>query len=387
MSFEDVDAAAFAADEPTAPSPKEEDDDLSDDDLDDDSADESEDEPEGEDEDSDEEEDDEEDEDEEEEEPAEEEGSEDGKDAAGVHEVKVNGKVRKFSLEQLKQIASSGWHNKEQYDAFQTEKRGFEEVKASQMAELTALNARVTPIYEALKAKDSKTAIIEIAKTLGGNRLEVERRLRQQLFPQFVDFLGLDPEAVKALVAKRQPYIKNRFLREEQERERTQAEKNRKPKELEEAERTILGLQAKHGISRQEMQDSFEYAAKALYNGDGDKVTVEDLERVTLTRRTVTRACDAIALRRPRLLKDQKFVDATVKKLHENPTWSTESLGRWIEKRYRKLSGKRDETALARDVSRKVLKTGQESRYKSPSEQKKKPMKFSDLDDEGGGLI
>lgn len=403
LTFDSIDEIVFSNDVPPSKregAPKEEasddDDDFDDDDDDDDAleAESGDDEEESEEDETDEEEAEDEADDNEEGAEKKEKGEELEGDDSKIVKVKVDGKVRELTLGQMKNLVASGLHTKERYEKFTQEQRDFEQTKAQQIAELSVINAKITPIHEALKANDAKTAMIELAKLNGKSRLEIERRLRQQLFPVFVDMLGLDPAAVREHISKRQSEIRqfeveeeNRFLKEEREYSEKQAEKTRKPKELEETERQIVQLQAQHGVSQTELRDAFQFAAQNIYSGDQDKVTIDDLQRVVLGRRLVTRAVDAIALKRPRLASDQKFVDATVKKLQDNPTWSAERIGRWIEKRARKLSVKSDATALTKDISRKVLKSGLKPRLENPSERKTKPMKFSDFDEDGGGLI
>lgn len=399
MRFEDIDEAVF--NDPTPPSQEkensskgeEDDDDDFDDDGDEDGEDDlaDEDAESGDEEDDDEGEDEELDDDEEDEEDSEKDKKEEGDDNSEeeeLYEVKVNGKIKKYSLQSLKNIAASGIHTLERKQQFDAEMKQTKEAMDIYKAQIATAKIKIEPIYEEMKKGNIKGVVSALVQNTGKTRLEAERILRDQMLPVVARRLGLNSEQVNTLLERNKAANaqfdereKNAFLEEEIARRDEIA--NRPPVKDESAEvmAEIHKFQVENNVTHSEFQDAFNFVLNNIHNGNKERITVDEVKGVALKRKIVSKVFDAIELKRPKLIKNDKFVDRIVRRYERNPEWTTRQLGRYVERQARKLSekeGKSKEAALTADISRKVINSNLKSRFESPGEQKK-PMKFSDF--------
>lgn len=304
-----------------------------------------------------------------------------------LHEVTVNGEKRKYTLQQMKNLVSSAVHTLENRKAWDAKVAKETQALGQYQAEIAVANTKITPIWEKLKANDAKGCVIEIAKSLDKSTLEVQRLLLRQHIPLVAQRLGLSEQEVHRRLKEREPYNQSLDIMEENdylkslEVERTKAKEQvpQKAPEVVEAEKQIRKAQQDHQIADHELGNAYKFLTEKVFNGDESKISVDNLVNTVLNGRVCDRAIDAILIRRPKLVSDQGFVDKTVKVLKQHPDWTADRLGRWIEKQARKRTT--STTDLAKDISRKVMKSGLKSRFENPSEQTKKPMKFSDLDE------
>lgn len=306
-----------------------------------------------------------------------------------LHEVKVNGKVKKYTLQQLKNMVSSGVHTLERQKEAQNQIAAKEEEIQKRHKQFEDWDKKLTPITTKLKKGDLEGAFYELAETQNLNTLEVRRKVRDALFPQFIERLGLDPEKVRARLAERSEAIKvldtaeeNDFLKRQANKPRATTEGKSDPES--EAQAVIADAMLEHGITKKEFDANVEWLKQNTYKGKDAEITLEAVVNQTLLARTVDKACQAIDAVRPKLLQDQSFVDRVVKKVRNHPDWSVSQAARWVAKKARQMSSNKTAATaanLAKDISRKALKGGKKSSFESPNTQvEKKPKSFRDLD-------
>lgn len=312
--------------------------------------------------------------------------------------VKIDGKWEERSLKEWRNVIASGAHNQKIYRAWESQKeldvRAINEAKA----QLGIANAKITPAWEKIKAKDVEGSIYELASTAGFNKLEVARRLRDQMLPAIAQRLGLTSDEVRQRLTQMEPHNRaldiqerNEFLESENKRIQ-EASKPREPDAVALEEQRIHGMMVEHGISRSDLKWAYEWLHKQAPEGMKPTISVEVLQNTIINRRFVEKVFDAIESRRPSLAKDSRFVDRTIRKLKKNPDWSVSRLASWVEKQARVASVEQKQTKvneLTRDVSRKALKTRGKDGFQNPDVGQKRAMRFNDLmdDDQSGSLM
>lgn len=311
----------------------------------------------------------------------------DGEDDGTLHAVKVDGKVRKYTLSQLKNMVSSGEHTlakRREFDAFVAKTNNEINTRAQKFQEIDRM---VTPAFEHIKAGKIDEAIYAIAETAKMSRLDIKRTLLKRFIPVVAARLGIPQNVLDQRLLAMESHNKvidteeeNQFLKSEGEKARAQRDKKPDPTSVKSEK--LRGLQLEHGISAKEIDQVGDWLIHQY--GDVSKIPPhqpEQLVDIALKRRYCEKAIEVIAQRRSRLLKDQKFVDRTVRKLVNNPTWTTQRLGRWVTKQARLLSesAKPNESSLHKEISRKALKTSDKARYQSPKRTQTKAMRFSDI--------
>lgn len=315
-------------------------------------------------------------------------------DLAKKYKVKVDGKERAFSLEQLLSNAASGFHTKERYEAFEKEKKDFgatkqetEQTIAKQQAKLAYFDSQVTPIIEALKKKDVFAAISALSPHANLDSLEVERSVLRNALPQIAKRLGLSGEEVKERLRLNAELNRTldleqeaKFYRSKAEKEAQAREESNKPNPEIEAQSKIREFAIQVGVTLPELNKAAEMAAEL--KGDPNTVTFDDIEAVITKTRVVNRALDAIETRRPNLVQHSEFVDKVIKGLIDNPSWTARQLGGFIEEEARKIAEAK-KGSLERTISNKATKSGIKPRFENSS-QERKPLKFSDLQNEDG---
>lgn len=308
-------------------------------------------------------------------------------DKDGNLTVKVNGENRKLSLEQAKNFIASGWHTRDKWQQLESEKKTWGEQSGRERAEIAFANSKITPIWENIKAKNIEGAILGLASASNLNSLDVRRQLREQLAPVVYQRLGLNQDQVSQLLKAnegRNAYLDGQeeveFYRNESERLRTEREKAAQPDPNKEAVEKFRQLQTEHGISNGDLRWAVDFQQKNAQEGQQPDLRGETLVELVVRKRRCDMSIDAITAVRPRLVKDQKFVDRTVKKAIENPTWTTSDLSRWVYKQARAMNDPaKKATALAKDISKKALTHRDKRSFESPTASRKQPQKFSDL--------
>lgn len=317
-------------------------------------------------------------------------------DLAKKYKVKVDGKEKAYSLEQLLTNASSGFHTKarhEQFEAqkqeFATQRQGFEQTLANQQARIAVADAIVSPVMEALEKKDAMGALSALAPHLGSDSLQIERNLLRNALPQIAERLGLSAEEVKQRLQANAE--KNRtldlqqeakFFREKSEKEQRLREQAAAPNPEVEAQRAVKDFAVSQGVTLEQLNKAADLAAELV--GDPEAVTFEHIATVIARRKVVDRALDTIEARRPALSTNVEFVDSVIAAVIANPSWSARQLGGFVEEEARKIVLAK-KGSLERNISKKVQKSNLRPRFENSS-QGRKPMKFSDLP-ESDGLI
>jgi hypothetical protein len=374
LSDEDLTKLAPKAPEPKAKAPVADSDD-DDDDLDDEAEEINED---SEDEEGDEELYDDEDSDEDEE--AEEESDDEVKDKEFLIEATVNGVKQKFTKEQVRTILSSAVHTQENRRQWETKVKVKEQELGEKVAQLTVADQKITPILEKIQKKDIVGSLFALAQEAGISTLEARRALREQLAPTILGLAQMTPEQRRGFELQEQ----NEFLQEEYNR-LTKKPTNTQPDEVAQAQQRLLEVQREHGISNTELVDTKNWVVDNVLKGDDQKLTLELIVDAVQTRRAVDRAISAIKMRVPSLIKEERFVDQIVKKAKENPSLSMIELGRFANKRAKRLKESNaakqvvKEDEVKRTLSQKVLRTKDRQSLQSSPSSEKKVKSFRDM--------
>lgn len=313
--------------------------------------------------------------------------TEEGDDKEVFLEQKVNGKVMKFTEEEVRRIVASGAHNLEKMNQFETQKKQMMTSLQQKAAELSVFDAKISPIFDKVKKKDLPGAILDIAKEAGINKLDAKRNLLQAFIPVVAKRLGLPQEWVQTRLQEMKPHTEvwdrqeeAEFYKEEVETLRKQAEP-KAPDGQQLAYQKIQDYQLDHGISKGELNWAVEFIEKSAPEGQAAQVTPEMLRDTVLMRRITDKVFQAIRAVRPTLQEDEDFVDLAVAKVRKNPEWGVDRVARWVDKKARQRAATQSDDkmkSLQKDVSRKALKEPK-SRFANPNAGQKKPMRFADL--------
>ncbi len=312
--------------------------------------------------------------------------------------VKINGKWEERSLKDWRNVIASGAHNLKTFKAWEHQKQADLKVIDETRAQLGVANAKITPAWEKLKKKDVEGTIYELAQAAGFNKLEVTRRLREQMLGTVAQRLGLTEQEVRQRLTQMEPHNRALDIQEENEYLKTEsqrlaeASKPKQPDALALEQRKIQDMMVEHGISKSELKWAYEWMHEKAPQGMKPNITVESLQNTIVNKRFVEKAFDAIEAKRPSLAEDQRFVDRTVRKLKNNPDWTVARLARWVDKQARTVANdqkKQQVNELTRDVSRKALKTKGKDGFANPNVSRNKAMRFNDLvdDDQSSDLI
>lgn len=305
--------------------------------------------------------------------------------------VKINGKWEERSLKDWRNVIASGAHNLRTFKAWESQKEADLKVLTEHKAQLGVANAKITPAWEKLKKKDIEGTIYELASSAGFNRLEVSRRLREQMLPAIAQRLGFSEQEIRQRLTQMEPHNRaldiqeeNEYLRAESQRQ-AEASKPKEPDALALEERKIQEMMVDNGISKSELKWAYEWMHQKAPQGMKPNITVDTLKDTIVNRRFVEKAFDAIEARRPSLTKDEKFVDRTVRKLKKNPDWSIAKLASWVDKQSRLAADEKNKqqvNELTRDVSRKALRTKGKDGFANPDVSRRRAMRFNDLIDD-----
>lgn len=330
-----------------------------------------------------------------------EEGGEDSDDEEEVEpdnekvflEQKVNGKVKKFTEKEVRQIIASGAHTLERAQQVDAYKAQVEEQANEYLGEIQRINSELAPVWKAVEENNITEAITLLASRKGTDKLQARRALVAQVAPVIYKRLGLTPQEVNERL--QQNHVTNRLLDLQEEKdwmaERAKMlEESSKPKALtpeEEVNQTLAQVRMEHGIGKQELSRVLEFIEKN--KGTDAKVTPEYISRVTLMMRAVDKSVQAIRAVRPALVTDQKFIDKVRVKAQQNPDWTVDKLARWVDKKARERATTqkaKEMTALQKDISGKALKNGK-SGFENPSAGQNKAQRFDEIDPDSFGKL
>lgn len=329
------------------------------------------------------------DETEDEEDEADDVGDEDKK----VHKVKVNGELKTYSLRDLKNIASSALHTLKNRQDFESHIANERAVLGRAKGELTLASQKLGPAFELLKGKKIEDAVFHLAEEAGISSLEMKREYRKAMLPQIAQWLGLSQEQYQAAMTRMAPNHKVWEIQEENEYLKEQSSKAAKAAEARSKQtQANSGVQeqlnkfiATHDVTKKEMRGAYEWLVQV--DGSEEKITPDRIQETVLTRRACDTAVEAILASRPRLVKDQAFVDRAAALCLKHPGKSVSEVAKWVHKQARKMKEKQSqgaEQSAIKDLSRKALRGGGKSSLQNPrSGAQRKPMSFRDLDPEG----
>lgn len=281
-----------------------------------------------------------------------------------LHEVKVDGKVEKIPLKELKESYSSRAHN-----ARETQKLRDVEIQLNN--KIQKFDKVLGPAWEFLKKDDIEGAICHLAKLKGRSILEVKRRLREQLAPAVVDYYKLTPDQRKI----RDNEEELEWRRGEDARRAKESEASNQKNEIEEA---IRKAQIEHGISDADMKFAVSWLLDNKLQGKVEELTLEAVMEVVHTDRAVKKAIEAVKVKKPSLVKNEGFLQRVIKLAKKNPGASVADLAKWVESKASEYSNQKDASELAKDISRKVLKSKPKSSLENPKQQKR-AQSFSEL--------
>lgn len=313
-------------------------------------------------------------------------------DDQGLATIKVGGKDRKFNRQQIESIVASGAHTLEYRQAAQREIEGTKKQLKQIHEKFQEVNEKITPAWEALQNKKLQDAFLELASAAGENRLEIKRRLREEMIPVVADYLGINMDWVRQRL--QEPSLRahhdwlntkeeNEFLKQERSRS-TKAEPAKKEAESQ-GKAQMRAIQIQFGIPDSEVKRAVNACLEAgeITGQEPDfpvRAVVGKLQLIS----AVDKSVDAILATRPQLAENPKFVDSIIAEVRKNPAMKPFELARIIRKRAKKIASKEAET-LTREVSRKALR-GKDQSALAPNKAQptRRIMKFSDILDEHG---
>lgn len=314
-------------------------------------------------------------------------------DEEGKATFKVNGKVRKYDMDQIDTIVSSGASNLEWRRAEEAKIAESTKKLRSIERQFGEINERINPAWEAMKAGKIEDAFLEIASVAGKSRLEIRRELRDSFVPAVCEWLGLPPEwvqqrlrdpnlhAIQDLIRTKE---ENAFFREEVDRQA------KKPAKQEQATLppgvvAMQRFQAERGLTNEQIKSALsQLKERGKITGREKDFPVELVKEQVMLGAACDRAVEAILSSRPKLAEDNKFVDSIVKVAIENPDMPRHELARLVKRRAKKLAAKEAEK-LNKDLSRKALRGRDRANLTAPNKAQpsggggRKPLKFSDI--------
>lgn len=301
-------------------------------------------------------------------------------------EQTVNGKLKKFTEKQVRNIIASGAHTLEKATEFENHRIQVTKELDDVVKSIEVERQKISPVLEQLQKKNIEGAIGLLANEVGLDKLQVKRALIQQVAPVIFKRLGLPPEWVQKRLQEMAP--QNRLDDAEEEsswaiekaKKLEEASKPKPPTEDEIALGGFTDVRMQLGIGQKEFDRVLSFIERT--EGSDVKVTASYFGEVCQMMRAVDRSVQAIKAVRPQLVNDRKFVDFIRVKAQKHLDWGVDKLARFVEKEARQRAEtqkKREMDSLTKDISRKALKNQPKSSFENPGA-KQKPMKFEDVD-------
>jgi hypothetical protein len=277
-------------------------------------------------------------------------------------EVKVDGKMEKVALKDLKESYSSRTHNT----------RWAQENKQKEIAvtqRMQEVEQTIGPVWTALKADKLEQSFLSLAEIGGKNILEVKRQLRAELAPVILGLARMSPEQQKQFMLQEE----NEFYKSQQETAKKRATEETTKSQSSEA---VRRAQVEHGIPDSEMEFAVDWLLQNKFNGDKSKLTIDGVIEAVFVSRAIDRAVEAVSIAKPSLKDDNEFLDRVVRLAKGNPKAPISKLAKWVRE-HAPSSKDKDAGELAKDISRKVLRTKPKSSLEKPHKQK--AQSFGDL--------
>lgn len=294
--------------------------------------------------------------------------------------VLINGERRNITREQALSMIASGAHTFESRKKWESEQAEKEKQLGDHAAQIQYMDQVITPIYEKIQKQDIIGAILDLAQQTGKSRLDVKRKLYQDIEADIVQRVILrekNPAAYEALMLKEQ----NEFLSSENER-LTKKPQNTEGDEMRKAQQYIYDLQREHGISTAEFIKHRDWVKQ---NMPDKELTPELVVQATLQWRAINKGMAAIRLKAKGLASNEKFVDEVIKKAEQNPQMDMVDLASFVKKtakRYSQESVAKEvtkEDELKRSISSKILKTKDKKGIQRTPSSENKPKSFRDI--------
>jgi ribosomal protein L39E len=315
-------------------------------------------------------------------------------DDKGRVSVTVNGKEKKFTVAELKNIAASGAHTLEVRQKLTQDIQKITREKE----QISKADEIITPAYRAIKEGKLEDAFLEIASSAGKSKLEVKRELREQFIPVVAEWLGLDAKWVAERL--NHPQIRqhhdilktkeeNAHWKSEAERQKAAQAKSAKQNKQIPGFAEMRKIQSERGFSDSAITEAVKLLKESgEVAGNEPAFPVEKVVGKLEDIRAVDRAIDAISAIKPKLVENEKFLDGVIAQIRRNPDLDNAALGKLIRRSAETFASKQVEdeaTQLTKEVSRKSLQGKDKSRLKAPIQQgqtKSRSLSFRDYESE-----
>ena len=233
-------------------------------------------------------------------------------------EVKVDGKLEKISLKDLKSNYSGKVAYDKKFSEIDKDRKSVVKEKTQLELEIKQINGYVNTFAEKMKAKDSLGAMAYLAEFSGISPAQMKQNLITQLLPEINRLSDLSPEARELEVNKEE--VQFQKSRQEMELKKLQAENSRKESEL-----ANMKLRSQKGVSESEWDEAFEFLDTHL---DPSKpITREDVVDYALWKRADSKAMSALSeFDGGKYREDRSVRDTLIKIANENPDFSDKDL-------------------------------------------------------------
>lgn len=258
-------------------------------------------------------------------------------------ELKIDGKLEKVSLKDLK----SNYSGKVAYD------RKFSEVdkqhktvlkeKSMLQQEINQVNEYVNTFASKMKQKDAVGAMSYLAEFSGMSPAAMKQALITQLLPEINRQSGLtDAERDLELTKEEISFQKNLQQRELQ---KLQQENSKKSLEL-----ANTKLRMEKGVSEQEWDEAFEFLDAHVE--PGKSITRHDVVDYAIWKRADIKASNVLTLYESgKYLKDNNVRDTLTKIANENPDFSSKDLEEVLNEAFKgKIKEKVTQVAIEKKV-------------------------------------
>lgn len=306
-------------------------------------------------------------------------------------EQKVNGKLKKFTEKEVRQIIASGAANLEFKKSVDEYKTKVVTEANQKLVQIEAINQSITPVWEQIEKGNLEEAFTLLTSQKGMNKLQAKRQLLSQVFPAICSRLGLPKEWVEKRLQVMSESNRARDLKEEndfyvqQNKELQEKGKEKPPTPEDQAMQGLSQIRMDLGIGKAELDRVLGFIEAEEGNV---KITPQYIGEVTLLIRAADKAVAAIRSVRPTLVSDNRFVDKVRLKAQKNPDWPVDKIARWVDKKARQRSETqkaKELKNLQKDISGKALRGGKSGLENPKTGQK--PQRFEQVDVEVFGKL
>ena len=233
-------------------------------------------------------------------------------------EIKIDGKLEKVSLKDLKANYSGKVAYDKKFSEIDKTQKAVVKEKAVLQKEIDQVNSYVNEFASKMKAKDPVGAMAYLAQFSGLSPAQMKHNLIQQLLPEINRLSDLTPEARDLELNKEElNFQKNR---QEMELKKLHAENSKKESEL-----ANYKLRSEKGISENEWETAFEFLDTHLE--PGKPITRNDVAEYAIWKRADNRATGVLSsFDGGNYSKDNVMRDTLTRIVSENPDFSEQDL-------------------------------------------------------------